>query len=99
MDSKIQRWGRSELYAKIRAKSATERIITTLPYMNKYSSVALFVAWIVVLVTFLAIRGAADDSSDKQLAFLFESFFRIGSIMLSLSLFLLFHKLKSMSIH
>merc|ERR1719361_726650 len=67
VDSKIEKWGRSELYNKIREKSATERIIPTLPYMNKYTSIILIIVWAAVLITFLVVRGAADDSNAKEL--------------------------------
>ena len=70
---------RAKLYDKIREKSTKERIITRLPYMNKYTSVLLILGWIVILLTFIILRGADYFPSDS-IALLFESFFRIGSI-------------------
>ena len=79
IDSKYLGEKRSKLYDKIREKSSKQRIITRLPYMNKYTSIFLILFWIVILLTFVSLRGSNYFPSNS-IALLFESFFRIGSI-------------------
>ena len=77
IDSNIER--RKHLYDTIKSKSSSKRLITRLPYMNKYTSIILIVLWISILLIFTSLRSANYFPSDSM-ALLFESFFRIGSI-------------------